>query len=75
MDQHGSPCCFNFLTVTSSYYNKVNLISALDAEILAAAVLIYVFSIGFPMSLLSEKEEKMLGWILKKFTPGAEVVQ
>ena len=42
MDQQGSPCCLNFLAVTSSYHSKVYLVGALDAEKLAAAVLLYV---------------------------------
>ena len=49
IDQQGSPCCPNFLTVTSSYHSKVNLVGELDAEKLAAAVLLYVLIMRFPM--------------------------
>ena len=42
MKQQGSLCCFTFLTVTSSYHSKVNLVGTLDAEKLAAVVLLYV---------------------------------
>ena len=42
MDQQGSSCCLNVLTVTSSYHSNVNLVGALDAEKLTAAVLLYV---------------------------------
>ena len=49
-DQQGSPCCPNFLAVPSSYHSKVNLVGALDAEKLSAAVLLYVLWMGFPTS-------------------------
>ena len=52
MDQQGSPCYHSFLLVTLSYHSKVNLVGALDAETLVAAVLLYELWIGFPTSLL-----------------------
>ena len=52
MDQQGSPCYPNFLSVTSRYHSKVNLVGALDAEKLTAAFLLYVLWIGFPTSPL-----------------------
>ena len=52
MDQQGSPCCFNFFAVISSYHSKVNLVAAFDAEKLAATVLFNVLLLGFPTSLL-----------------------
>ena len=48
MDQQGSPCCHIFLTVTSSYHNKVTSISALQAEQIDEAVLIYVSMYQLP---------------------------
>ena len=48
----GSSCCHNFLTVTPSYHRKVNLVSPLDAQTIAEAVLLYVFIIAFPACLL-----------------------
>ena len=42
INQQGSRCCFYFLTITSSYHSKVNLVSALDAAKLATTVLLYV---------------------------------
>ena len=50
MDQKVSPCYHNFLTVTQSYDSKVTPISALYAEKIAEAVLLYVFIITFPVS-------------------------
>ena len=60
MNQQGSPCCFNFLAVTSSYHSKVNLVGALDAEKVAAAVLLYVLLMGFPTSLFRITEKKYI---------------
>ena len=54
MDQQGSPCCCNFLTVTSSCHSKVNLFGPQEAAKLAEEGFLFlsVFNIGFPSSLL-----------------------
>ena len=52
MDEKGSLCCLNFLTVALSYHSKVNLVGSLDAEKLAEAGFLYLFNIGYPSSLL-----------------------
>ena len=52
MDQQRSPCCHNFLAVAQSYRGKVIPIGAMYAEKIAEVVLLYVFRIPFPASLL-----------------------
>ena len=52
MDQQGSPCYGSLKQLSGSYDSKVNFIGQLDAEKLAASVLLYVFNIGIPASLL-----------------------
>ena len=47
-----SPCYHSFLTVTQSYHSKMTHISELHAEKIPEAVLLYVFRIAFPASLL-----------------------
>ena len=47
-----SPCYHTSLTVTQSYNSKVTLIGALHAEKIAEAVLLNVFRISLPASLL-----------------------
>ena len=52
MDQQVSPCYYSCLTVSRSYHSKMTPISALHAEKIDDAVLLYVFRIAFPASLL-----------------------
>ena len=52
INQKGSTCCNTFLTVTPCYHSKMTLGGSLDAEKLAEAILLYVFNIAFPVSLL-----------------------
>ena len=54
MDQSGSSCCHNFVTVVLRYHSKVNPIGALHAWEIYEAVLLCVFKIAFPASLLPE---------------------
>ena len=51
IDQHGSPCCHNFLTANQNYHRQVTPIGALDAEKVAEAVFLYVSAIAFPASI------------------------
>ena len=43
MNQQGSPCCHNWLTVPPSYFSKVISIGALNADKIAEAVWLYAF--------------------------------
>ena len=52
MDQQVSPSYHTFLLVTPSYHSKVTPIGVLHAEKIAEAVLLYVFRLAFPASLL-----------------------
>ena len=52
LDEQGSPRCYTFLTVTLSYHSKVTPIGTLHVEKIAKAVLVYVFKIELPASLL-----------------------
>ena len=52
MNQQVSPCYHSFLAVTQRYNSKVTPIRELHAEKIAEAVLLYVFRIAFPASLL-----------------------
>ena len=52
IDHQRSPCCDNFLAAAQSYRSKVIPFNALHAEKIAEAVLLYVFRIPFPASLL-----------------------
>ena len=54
MNQQESTCCHNFLTVTLSYHSKVTPIGELHVVKIAEAVLLYVFRIAFPASLLGK---------------------
>ena len=45
IEQRGSPCCYNFLTVTQSYHSKVNPVGSLNAVKLVEAVFLPVFNI------------------------------
>ena len=45
MDQQGSPCDHNFLTITPSYHSKVSSIDELYTVKIAEAVLLYVFKL------------------------------
>ena len=49
MDQQGSSCCHYFLTVTSSYQSKVNLVGISDAEKLAETGFLDVCDVGCPV--------------------------
>ena len=51
MNQKGSPCCLNCLTVISSYHSKVTVIDSLDPDEITEVVLLYVFEMAFPASL------------------------
>ena len=55
-----SPCYQSFLTVTQSYHSKVTPIDALHA------VLLYVFRIAFPKSLLIYKSTEKFGFYRPK---------
>ena len=52
INQQGSPSYHTFLMVTLSYNSKVTPVSTLYAEKIAEAVLLYVFRIKIPASLL-----------------------
>ena len=52
LNQQGSPCCGSLMWLKGRYNSKVNLIGPLDWERFAAEMLLYVFNIGFPESLL-----------------------
>ena len=52
-DQQVSPYNNSFLTITQSHGCKEILFSLLHAKKIADAVLLYVFNIGFPASLLN----------------------
>ena len=47
-----APSYHTFLMVTPSYHSKVTPIGALHAEKIGEAVLLYVFRMEFPASLL-----------------------
>ena len=51
IDQQGSPCCHNFMTVTQSYNSKVTPNGDLHAEKITEATLLYVSTIALPASL------------------------
>ena len=52
MDQRGSPYCHNNLTANNRYHSKeVTSIGALHFEEIGEVVLVFVFSISFPVSL------------------------
>ena len=55
MNQQRSPCCNNFLTPTESYHSKVIPIVILNAEKIAEAVLLCVFTITFPSFLFVQR--------------------
>ena len=42
IDQQGSPCCHNFLTLTPSYHSKVTSIGASTAKHIAKALFQYL---------------------------------
>ena len=54
MDQQGSPCCHNVLTISPSNHSKMNPVGHLGAEKLAEAVWLFVFKIAFPASLFAK---------------------
>ena len=47
MNQQGSPCCYNFLTVTPNYNSMVTPIGVLHGEKTPNAILPYVLKIAF----------------------------
>ena len=51
MDQQGSPCCHNFLTITKSYHSTVTLICTFHAEKITVALLLSVLRTSFPAPL------------------------
>ena len=54
MDQEVSPCYHSFLTITQSYHSKVTPMGALHTEKIAEeVVLLFVFRIRFPASLIT----------------------
>ena len=75
MGQQESPCCNNFLLVIPSYNSKVIPVSALQAEKIPEAVLLYVFIIAFPAPLFTllltplkkKKTELTFKWVPKSF--------
>ena len=52
INQQGSHCCASLKWLSGRYDSKVNTVGPLDAENFATAILLYVFNIGFPASLL-----------------------
>ena len=61
-----SPCYQCFLTVTQNYHSKVTPIDALHAKKIAKEVLLCVFKIAFPKSLLIYKSTEKFGFYLPK---------
>ena len=61
MNLQGSPCCGSLKWLSGSYGSKVNPVGPLDADKLAEAVLLYVFNIALPASLLQSDLPKR-GW-------------
>ena len=52
MEQQDSPCYGSLKWLSGRYDSKVNYVGQLDAKRVAAFVLLYLFIIGFPASLL-----------------------
>ena len=71
MDQQGSPCYGSLKWLSESYDIKVNFVGQLDAKKLVASVLLYVFNVGFPASLLPKKKSSFslkifqIAWFIK----------
>ena len=51
--QQGSTCCHNLLTIPQRYQSKATPIRTLHTDEITEAVLLFVFTIAFPASLLS----------------------
>ena len=60
MDHQGSFCCVSLKWRSGRYDSMVNTVGPLDAEKLAAAVLLHVLNLAFPASLFQSEHIFML---------------